>query len=113
MKNKMKNLKQIYLTIIIATFLFTSCSSGYVGFYGFCGFDNYPITVKKDGSFTINHGNINPWSYGKWEKASGGIMVTGLTGDDSNDNGLWKDGKDDALISPSGGAYCKSGLSPD
>jgi hypothetical protein len=107
--------KQVSLLTISAVLIFmlSSCGTNHVGFYGICGFKFYPITVKKDGSFTVDHGNINPWSYGRWTPADGGIMVTGLTGEDAEDNGLWKEGKNEGLISPSGRAYCKSAYTPD
>jgi hypothetical protein len=84
-----------------------------VGFYGSCGFGYYPITIKKDGTISIYHGNIYGSNNGRWENVDGGIRVYGLSGSDRSKNGVWKYGGNDGLIAPDGSGYCKSPYTPD
>ncbi len=101
-----------YILSVIIAVLIISCDNP-VGFYGICGFDYYPVTVNKDGTMSIYHGNIYGYNRGTWEDVDGGIRVYGLSGEDRDLNGVWQYGRNDGFIAPNGRGYCKSVYSND
>lgn len=117
-ENKKGNFKGLVIisSIVFLLFLLISyllSSNNPVGFYGLCGFEHYPITINKDGTMSIFHGNIYGYNNGRWEKVDGGIKVYGLSGDDRELNGVWEYGRNNGFIAPDGYGYCKSPYSND
>ena len=118
----MKKIKFTVSFLVLTIFIFlgyaTDSSPDARGYYGSCGFDNYHISVKCDGTISIDRGRNN-YLEGKWVSVDGGIKVSGIRYYDKEYNGIWKfaprnvDTGTDFLIDPEGNRNCKSYLRLD
>jgi len=105
-----KKLKLICLLGLL--FLIASCGRNYPGYYGGCYGGSKYINVYHDGTISVTTSTYGT-GRGKWEKADGGIKVSGLPRHYSSYNGFWEDGPSESLIRPDGRRACKSGYSID
>ncbi len=94
------------LIVLLSVFTLSGCKNlVYPGVYDMCGWATAAVFEIKRGGEVVNLAN---YQKGTWEKASGGIRISGL----GSSNGVYKQGKRSedgrfVLITPKGSSLCK------
>ncbi len=71
-------MKKILLLVAITLIIVSCDGTNYIGRYEVCGFGVAAFYLDADGTCNNGKGSLNGGIYGKWEKTSNGIIISGM-----------------------------------